>query len=246
MKSGHNLRQAIDRGLSRIETVAPIGVAYADWLDPRKHCSWGGPMNGQPGRRQIVRDIAAAVGPHAVVETGTYRGTTTQFLWNVTGAPVWSAEVNERFAAFARWRFLGIPEVTVSVQDSRAFLRELAGDKKVPKSRALFYLDAHWSAEDLPLRDEISTVLGAWTNPIIIVDDFEVPGDSGYGFDDYGPDKKLTLSYLPRHELEGFVTMFPTLPSTEEGGERRGCVVIADGSDAAEMIARGVPLRVVS
>jgi hypothetical protein len=236
------LRCLTETGIAGIERIAPSVAAYADWLDPRKHGSWGGPMNGQPGRRLLTRAIAAAFDPQAVIETGTYRGATTQFLWDVSGVPVWTAEVSPRYAAFARWRFTSIRDVTVCQCDSRAFLRQLALDRDVPKARTLFYLDAHWGG-DLPLREELSIIFYAWRDPVVMVDDFEVPGDSGYGFDDYGPGKRLTLSYLPTEEMDSFVPLFPSLRSQDEQGLRRGCVVIASTDRADDLLTRRVPLR---
>lgn len=199
-------------------------------------------MNGQPGRRSLTRALAQAVQLEAVIETGTFRGTTTQFLWDVTGAPVWTVEANPRYAAFARRRFAGIPEVAVHTGDSPAFLRRLADDPGVPKDRVLFYLDAHWG-QGLPLRSELITVLGAWREPIVMIDDFEVPGDGGYGFDDYGPAERLGLSYLPEAEMAGFVPLFPALRSADERGLKRGCVVIVSDTLAQVLLDHGVALR---
>ena len=60
-----------------------------------------------------------------------------------------------------------------------------------------------------------------------MIDDFEVPGDPGYGFDDYGPGKRLTAQYLPDEDLAGWRRFYPSLPSSEETGARRGsCVLV--------------------
>lgn len=236
------LRRTVEGGLSAIEHRAPVAAAYGDWIDPRRHGSWGGPMNGQPGRRTLTRALASVAEPRAVIETGTFRGTTTQFLWDVCGCPVWTVEASPRNAAFARWRFLQATEVTVCVGDSRAWLRRLGDDSHVPKGDVLFYLDAHWGAE-LPLREELTAVLARWRDPIVMVDDFAVPGDPGYGFDDYGPDRRLELSYLPSELMDGFVPLFPVLRSSDEAGLRRGCVVIVSRSRADRLLAAGVPLR---
>ena len=235
-------RRSYLRALAAIERLSPVTAAYIDWVVPPNHRSWGGPMNGQPGRRRLVREISGRVNLRAAIETGTFRGTTTQFLWDVTGAPVWTAEANRRFAAFARWRFTGIADVTVREMDSRAFLEELASDADIPKRDVLFYLDAHWH-EDLPLASELETVLAAWEDPVVIVDDFAVPGDPGYGFDDYGPGKRLILDELPPDLLSDHVALFPALPSADEGGLRRGCVVIVSPARAEALLADGVSLR---
>jgi hypothetical protein len=46
--------------------------------------AWGGPLNGQKIRQQIYSDIMSRIDFQAIVETGTFRGTTTEFfceLW---------------------------------------------------------------------------------------------------------------------------------------------------------------------
>jgi hypothetical protein len=67
---------------------------------------------------------------------------------------------------------------------------------------------------------------------IILVDDFKVPGDPGYGYDDYGPGKALTEDYtakcVARH---GLATYYPRPPSENETGARRGCVVFARSAE---------------
>ena len=59
---------------------------------------------------------------------------------------------------------------------------------------------------------------------MVVVDDFEVPGDTGYTFDDYGPGKRLCVDYLP--DVPGWGLFFPSLASAEETGGRRGCAVL--------------------
>jgi hypothetical protein len=63
---------------------------------------------------------------------------------------------------------------------------------------------------------------------VVVIDDFEVPGDPGYAFDDYGAGKALTSEYISgmieRFKLRAY---YPTKPSTCETGAKRGCVVLA-------------------
>ena len=89
---------------------------------------------------------------------------------------------------------------------------------------------------------ELLTISHGWKNPIIMIDDFEVPGDPGYAFDDYGEGLRLTGDYVPLAEMGEFDLLFPTCPSTSEGGSRRGCTVIASPSQAAKFATDGVPL----
>jgi hypothetical protein len=122
----------------------------------------------------------------------------------------------------------------MSLGDSRAFLSQLCRDPLVSKRDVFFYLDAHWS-DELPLHGELETITRCWQRSVIMIDDFEVHGDSGYRYDDYGPGKRLDLEYL--HILSSFnlVAYFPSLPSDRESGLRRGCVVLADPSHAGRL-----------
>ena len=50
---------------------------------------WGGPFNGQPARQALFRELVAKLRPCAIIETGTYFGTTTEFMAQ-TGLPVYT------------------------------------------------------------------------------------------------------------------------------------------------------------
>lgn len=145
--------------------------------------AWAGPMNGQQMRQQLVRDLVRHVDIRGVVETGTYRGTTTEFLHHVTGGPVFSIESVPRYHDFASRRFAVSDPVHLRLGDSRPVLAQLAEDDRCPKHQVLFYLDAHW-ARDLPLHGELELIRRRWHDCVVMIDDFEVPGDPGYGFDD--------------------------------------------------------------
>lgn len=57
--------------------------------------------------------------------------------------------------------------------------------------RLFAYLDAHWG-EDLPLAEKLEIVFSWDSDAIVMIDDFQVPDDPGYAYDDYGPGKALT------------------------------------------------------
>jgi hypothetical protein len=96
------------------------------------------------------------------------------------------------------------------------------------KEKAGFvYLDAHWNA-DLPLADELDVVFNYWPAAVIMIDDFQVPDDVGYSYDDYGQGKALTAAYIAPAVTNHFLqTLYPAAGSTEESGARRGSVVPA-------------------
>ncbi len=90
----------------------------------------------------------------------------------------------------------------------------------------MFYLDAHWEAH-LPLAEEIDVIARHCADPLILVDDFEVPGDPDYTFDDYGDGAVLNEGYLKQNGLlDEFDALYPALPGSHESSFRRGCVML--------------------
>lgn len=208
-----------------LNLLPPKVAGHIDLLRPSLWNSWGGPMNGQARRQELMQELVAAIPFALAVETGSYRGTTTGFLHDLVGT-VKTVEANARFHTFTRWRFLGTPGVKVHKGDSRQFLLQIAEASDRRCDPTLFYLDAHWE-NDLPLREEVEIIAKNWRRAVIVIDDFRVPDDSGYGFDDYGPGGTLEASYLPLHDLEGWRVFYPSSPAESETGARRGCCVLA-------------------
>lgn len=218
------------------DRVPPV---IAGWADRRRPKFRHQPLNGQAGRQRMVRAMTSAVIFECVVETGTFRGYTTEYLAQLTGVPVKTVEAIPRYHAYARARLRRHPLVETRLGDSRDFLRELAASGDAANT-TLFYLDAHWQV-DLPLAEELEIIIATWTSAAVIVDDFEVPGDAGYGFDDYGPGKRLTADYLGTGS-QRWSRFYPTVPSAEETGGRRGCIVMASPS-LTETLAELTELR---
>jgi len=195
---------------------------------PSRRVALGGPFNGQPARQALFREMVTKLRPHAIIETGTYLGTTTEFMAQ-TGLPIYTIEADPRNYGFVCARFWRTPNVTSLCGDSRDGLRELLDGslRNIAPRTLFFYLDAHWNA-DLPLAEELDIVFSRCPSAIAILDDFEVPFDRGYGYDDYGPGKALTASYIEplvsRYQLQ---TFGPSIPSAADSGLRRGCVVLA-------------------
>jgi hypothetical protein len=192
-------------------------------LEPERLDSWGGPFNGQCFRQLIFIDLMRVCRFEAIVETGTFRGSTTLFLsHNSNGVPVYSCEINPRFFELARRRLRALPNLHLYNLNSRDFLSGLS----LPKEAGIFfYLDAHW-LDNLPLADESEFVIRNFDTFAIMIDDFEVPDDPGYKFDDYGPGKRLSLRDFPFHKDSRLKTYFPSRPASQESGIRRGCTVL--------------------
>jgi hypothetical protein len=215
---------------SEIELQAEVGD---EW--------WTGPFNRQEGRSRLFLEILETLRPSVLVETGTFKGTTTQFMAEVFPGRILTCEINHRWFIEAQGRLAQYPNVELKHGDSRAFLREVS--RAVGShERVFFYLDAHW-LDDLPLRAEMELILGAWPNAVVMVDDFQVPEDAGYAFDNYGLGNALTLEIIRDLNRDQISVFFPSLPSEQETGAKRGCVVLASSVEAAETLHRVAALR---
>lgn len=209
-----------------------------DFSRPILHEGWGGPMNGQVARRDITRELFRAIAFESVVETGTFRGMTTQFLAALTDRRIVGIEAMPRFAEFARRRCVSYENVEIVQSDSRSHLKSLMPELVGP---VFFYLDAHWYL-DLPLHDELWLIADSGIPSVVMVDDFEVPDDPGYGFDDYGAGKRLSHEILLGAGADDWGLFYPSTPSGRETGVRRGCAVIASPS-LADVVAAVPGLR---
>lgn len=237
------LAKHILRPLLSKQTIGIIQqiIGMLDYIkSPDRGTGWG-PFNGQTARQALFVNILTKTGPHAIVETGTFLGATTEFM-SQAGLPVFTIEAHPRNYGFARARFWRKRNVKLLYGDSRTGLHKLFDGALHPLSRLtiFFYLDAHWN-DDLPLAEEIDIIFSHCPMAVVIIDDFEVPFDAGYGFDDYGPGKALVADYIKpaisKHQLTAFypstpsVADYPSTPMAAIGLAaparlRRGCVVL--------------------
>ena len=224
--------------------VGPSRLGMLDYLlDRRSKDPWGGPFNGQKARQDLFRHLLQACRPAAIIETGTYLGVSTAFMAECSRLPVYSVEADARNYGFAKMRLRKHHNIKLSLGDSRDFITKfIEGEANKYTSRALlFYLDAHWS-EDLPLFEEVAKIVSSFSQAIVMIDDFQVPDDNGYGYDDYGAGKALTRGYIAplvrQFELAEF---YPRTPSAAESGGRRGCVVVTRNPSLIEAL-KGISL----
>lgn len=179
------------------------------------------PMNGQKNRIRTCYYLARILKPTHAIETGTYIGTTTQYLTSMVSKKTFSIEINEKFL------------LTTSTRLKREFesgtLELISGDSKVEikrilegldptEDRVLAYLDAHW-LDYIPLREEIQCLLDWQGIFMAVIDDFKVPWDAGYGYDKYG-EHKIDVSCIPISEK--FTVWLPSEPAKNESGAVRG------------------------
>jgi predicted O-methyltransferase YrrM len=210
---------------------------------PGARRTWEGPFNDQAFRQKIFEELITGIGFSAIVETGTFHGATTRYLSAASRMPVYSAELHQRFFAYARTRFLFRRAIHLVRSDARSFLHSILGARDFAAGRIFFYLDAHWE-NDVPLREEIRIIFDGCPGAVVMVDDFKVPGDPGYAYDDYGDGMALTLEYLkPQIDSGGLAVFFPSAHSSMETGAKRGCVVLARAPDIVTLLRGMQTLR---
>lgn len=201
---------------------------------------WQGPFNGQRMRRSIFLELVERTRPARIFETGTLRGVTTRFMAeSAPAAHVFSCEISVNHLEYARAQLARHPNVTLVHLDSRRFLEAYLPPFAASDAVSFFYLDAHWNSEDLPLLEELKLVLTHVRHPLIMIDDFQVPDDPGYAWDDYGPGRSLTLDYLRR--LERPLHAFFPINSMLESGARRGSILLTVSEPLRDAL-RPVPL----
>jgi hypothetical protein len=216
-------------------------IGMVEYLRSPGRAAQFGPFNGQPARKALYEQVLAKTHPQAIIETGTYLGMTTELMAQ-TGLPIYAVEAHPRFYGFVRARFWRTKNVKAFHGDSRTALRRLFDGELKPlaKGTLFFYLDAHWH-DDLPLAEEIDIIYKASPLAVLMIDDFQVPFDAGYGYDDYGPGKALTPDYIRPMELTHQLSAFyPSTPSANDGPSKRGCVVLAKAAHARELAS--IPL----
>lgn len=201
----------------------PAVLSFIGQTFPAYDGPWYCPMNGQTGRQALVRELFRSLPFERVVETGCYRGASTEFLWYLSGLPTYTVDRSRSFTAYVRRR-MRHTGVQVTTGDSRAFLTDLA-ERTDPDSLTFFYLDAHWGLTP-PLAEEVAIITRRWARAVILIDDFQVPDDPGYGFDQYGC-HRLNREYLLAGDSVGnYRFLWPNVPAGQETGYRRGCCVL--------------------
>jgi len=199
-------------------------------------------FNGQKIRKAIFNELCKTFSFEAIIETGTYTGNTSGYMAKQTALPLNTCESNRVLFALARKRLSGIEGVDCYLMDSRDFLNTLA-NKNISNKRVFIYLDAHCH-DDLPLKQEIETICKTWKEFVIMIDDFQVPGDKGYGYDSYAGNQTLSISnFLPVFLQNGLTPFFPALSSGGETGAKRGSVILTRKGNFAEQVGKCASLK---
>lgn len=201
----------------------------------------GEPFNGQKYRMSLFQALLGKFNFDTVIETGTNRGSTTQYIAQHFSGPIFSIEYMEKYADFSRLRTKKYTNIEIIINNSVDGLNSILRKQNLIGKYVFFYLDAHWY-DYLPLQDELDLILkqNSDVKSVIMIDDFAVPHDNDYGFDSY---KAGTLNYdyiKPVLTTQSEV-FFPTTPAKLETGFKQGCAVICSNQELAKKL-EAVPL----
>lgn len=213
------------RRTTDLEIIVNTLLLDNEWKDePEKY------LNGQARRQEIFKEIAANFNLTEVIETGTFIGKTTGFFASyLPDSIIRSCELSPQFHGLAKQRLKSFSNILLTCSDSRTFLSGIDESNPDRTDQVCFvYLDAHWHA-DLPLKEELEILAVKRRNAVIMIDDFEVTGDTGYNYDDYGKGKRLAFSdYQNVFNKLGYIAYSPSASSAEETGtKKRGSVMLA-------------------
>jgi hypothetical protein len=108
----------------------------------------------------------------------------------------------------------------------------LAQQPELAKAKAMFWLDAHGKDVPCPLADEVRFITSTFSDAVIFIDDFQVPGRPEFGFDTYSDGIALTWDYIrpaldPRRTYTIMRPCYRTKTSLQD--PMRGWIMLAVG-----------------
>ena len=226
-----NAGRIVSRGLNAIYQFGPkfyFGKDFSNfilrYIDPYVYMNkwFTRPFNGQVARHKQIQQISNIIEPEVAIETGTFLGTSTPYLATMVSGRTYSIEFISKYAKKARTRFEGeFQELKITLIEGNSVHEIQKLLKTIPStSTILAYLDAHWEKE-LPTAQELIELLKWGVNWVAVIDDFKVPGDDSYGFDQYG-DLVVDQSLIP----QGVRLLVPRHSALSESGARKGTAYV--------------------
>jgi hypothetical protein len=208
--------------IGKIESVL-AEIALDNKLDWEKFY-----LNGQHYRRKIISEILNSSNFDYIVETGTEYGFSTAYF-STFNKKIFSIEKSKPLFYLAKKKLKNFKNINLILNDSKNIESILDEHKIYKENKVFFYLDAH-SENDYPLLNELKFITSFYNNNLILIDDFQVPGDDGYGYDSFNG-KKLNLNLISNSLVGKNYIYFPKISSKIETGRLRGYVLITNNND---------------
>ena len=221
----------INERISKLENslIYEYNESEFNW---KKYC-----LNGQKYRKGIIENILSNNNFDTIVETGTEYGFTTKFFSQFSKRVV-SIEKSIPIYTIAKKNLIKENNIQLLLNDSKNIDKILGkeGINLNTQNNIFFYLDAH-SDDDYPLADEIIYIFNNYKNFVMLIDDFQVPNDDGYGYDSYRG-KKLNLNFIKKIFKKKEYIFFPNVSSTKETGRLRGYIIITNNDNFKNFLTK--------
>ncbi len=151
-------------------------------------------LHGDPIAIELFKRLVEKFKIDVIVETGTFRGfTTALFAQMFPNVKIYTCEIDTFNYKKAKKYLKQFNNVWVFNQSSPEFLKELC-EKNILTNKTLFYLDAHW-LDEWPLEQELRIISNNLKSALIVIDDFKVPNDTRFVFDEY-EDKECSIEIV--------------------------------------------------
>jgi len=133
----------------------------------------------------------------AYIETGINVGQTFGYVASqYPHITCYGCEVRRDAYEAASERMRAYENIRISHETSPRFLQHLFHQLPDTKNSCpLFWIDAHGHGFQWPLRDEIKSITQAFTRAFILIDDFKVPGNECFEYDQY-MEQECSLEYI--------------------------------------------------
>jgi len=173
--------------------------------------------------KETIEKIVKDNDVEAIIETGTYRGSTTlQFSKMVK--IVHTIEASSDYFNESKKKLQFVQNVVQYLGKSEDIFEDVVSLCK--RRNLLLFLDAHWF-NSCPLIDELKAVARLKLKPIILIHDFKVPG-TDFGFDSYNG-QDFTIEWLRPHLEAIYGQDFKYFYNTKAEGARRGVLFVNCG-----------------
>lgn len=147
-------------------------------------------FHGDRVYQSLVKTLIQEIPISTFIETGTFLGNSAGFVAQCfPGIVVRTCELNEEFLGRAKRRLWRLKNIEFYLDSSEKFIRKQVQSLS-PDSHPLFFLDSHWY-EYWPLQDELLAIAESGLSCVIVIDDFQIPNHSDFGFD---VDRKSNLA----------------------------------------------------
>jgi hypothetical protein len=168
-------------------------------------------LPGFHGDRYLIELADLLLGQaDAFVETGANRGTTLRHVAErFPTLPCISCEPEPSAYAEALEHTRHLPNVALVPLRSQEFIDDvLRRESHLHDRTTVFWLDAHDHGFAWPLLEEVEFVTRTFRDPLILIDDFLVPGQPEFGFDAYDG-QECSWDYVARAVVGEFQLWYP-------------------------------------